>query len=357
MTSKNKFNFDPIDPKAASQRKSRSPGPMVAAVREAAENLQESTEAKIEQRRRNAEDAKSFRSAKSDGLVLERIPLSDVQTDDLPRDRLDLARVATSDEMDELKSSIRSRGQKEPIEVYRDDRGGLQLKKGWRRLTALGQLFEETGEAQFSTVMARIEQGEHDRLSRYIDMVEENVVREDLSFAEMALVVSRAMHDPNIEETSSDALIQRLYGSLHKMKRSYIRSFVYLQMIYGGTLKWPKAISRNLGVDVVREIKAGADTDYLDRELGKVESADAQNAVLTEFVRRAKVQHIPTDEFETVEAPKPKGPAKEKFEFHVDGLKVTARQGECRIVGEADFASLPREQLEKAVRAFREALA
>ncbi len=220
MSSKNKFGFAPLDADEAAPRRERSPGPMGAAVRDAAENLQEVTEAKVEQRRRNAEDAKSFRTAQDEGRVLVRLPLSDIATDDLPRDRLELDVVAASDEMEELKASIRERGQKEPIEVYLGVDGRYQLKKGWRRLTALSQLYGETGEAQFATVIARVEAGQADRILRYVDMVEENVVREDLTFAEMAQVAIIAAQDDGVEEADPSELVNRLYGALHKTKRS-----------------------------------------------------------------------------------------------------------------------------------------
>ena len=118
MSSKNKFGFAPVEAPTSGSRRNRQPGPMGAAVRDVAENLQEATEAKIEQRRRNAEDAKTFRQAQGEGRVLYQIDLSEIFTDDLPRDRLALEEVAQSDEMEELKSSIRERGQREPVEVY-----------------------------------------------------------------------------------------------------------------------------------------------------------------------------------------------------------------------------------------------
>jgi len=251
MTKKNKFGIEPLAP-VGELRRERSVGPMGAAVREAAEDLHASTEAKVEQRRRNAEDAKAFRDAQAEGRVLVRIPLGEISTTALPRDRIDLEAVALADEMEELKSSIRARGQKEPVEVFRDADGVLQLKKGWRRLTALRQLLDETGDEAFGTVVARIDERAAERLERYIDMVEENVVREDLTFAEMAQVVLEAAADPSVEEQDTDVLVNRLYGSLHKMKRSYIRSFVTLLDELGDALRWPKAVPRNLGVEVVR---------------------------------------------------------------------------------------------------------
>ncbi|MGS4946131.1 ParB N-terminal domain-containing protein [Meridianimarinicoccus sp. RP-17] len=345
--SKNKFGFDPIDPKPAAKRE-RNVGPMGAAVREAAASLAETTEAKIEQRRKNAEDAKAWRAAEAQGRVLVTLLLSDVATDDLPRDRLDLEAVARSDEMEELKASIRARGQREPIEVYRDATGQYQLKKGWRRLTALKQLLAETGEDDFLRVVARVEPGGEattpDRVSRYIDMVEENVVREDLTFAEMAQVAIQAARDPEVEGDHPDAMVGRLYASLHKMKRSYIRSFVFLLTELEGALKWPKAVSRNLGVDLARVLKAQPDrTAMLRRSLTACAAPEDQAETLAFFLRSSQ---------KSAAAAKAPRERREKYEFHVGSTKVTARSGECRIVSTRDFADVPRDRLERAIRAF-----
>ncbi len=344
--SRNKFGFEPMDPQTPAPKRDRSVGPMGAAVRDAASSLQDATEAKVEQRRRNTEDAKSFRAAQADGRLLEDVDVADIQTDDLPRDRLDLNAVESSDDMEELKTSIRARGQREPIELYRDGQGVLQLKKGWRRLTALRQLFAETGEVRFSKVTARIEVRAESRLDRYIDMVEENVVRENLTFAEMAQVAILAAQDSSVDEIDPDAMVSRLYGSLHKMKRSYIRSFVFLLTQLGDALKWPKAVARNLGVDVSRAVRSVDGLDALKDRLHQCDTSEAQNDVLAKFVADAA----------GTARPKAKAPPKEKREFHVGKMKITARKGECRIVSNLDFASLPKEQLERAIEAFEEAL-
>ncbi|WP_298262163.1 ParB N-terminal domain-containing protein [uncultured Litoreibacter sp.] len=346
MTRDNKFGFAPIETKSVKPRE-RAVGPMGAAVRDAAESLTESTEAKVEQRRQNADDAKAFRAAADEGRVLERVILSDVHTDDLPRDRLELDAVAQSDEMEELKSSIMARGQKEPVELYRGDDGRLQLKKGWRRFTALSQLFAETGDEAYSGIIARIAKADDNRLMRYIDMVEENVVREDLTFAEMAQVAITAASDAQVEEGSADVLVGRLYGALHKMKKSYIRSFVTLLEALEEDLSWPKSVPRNLGVDVARAFKAGqGDVAELRSRLAVAATPDAQNAVLADFAGGAAPTAKPS-----VKAPK------QKFEFHVGQTKVTARQGECRIVSKQDYASIPKAQLQRAIKAFEDALA
>lgn len=348
MSSKNKFGFGPLETKSVTPRRERSVGPMSAAVREAAESLQETTDSKVEQRRRNAEDAKAFRFARDEGLVLVRLNLGEISVDDLPRDRLELDAVAMSDEMEELKSSIRERGQREPIEVYVGADGRYQLKKGWRRFTALSQLFSETGDAAFSMITARIEASEGDRISRYVDMVEENVVREDLTFAEMAQVAITAAQDEGVDEVDPAEMVNRLYGALHKTKRSYVRNFVFLMTVLGPALKWPKEVSRNLGVDAARGLRKPEDAEALIAELTGCGSAEAQNLVLSRFVQRQKV---------TVKPKEKKVDLKQKFEFFVGDTKVTARQGECRLISDRDFATIPKDRLEDAVKAFQEVLA
>tara|TARA_R110002096_G_scaffold108686_10_gene237875 strand:- start:683 stop:1183 length:501 start_codon:yes stop_codon:yes gene_type:complete len=49
------------------------------------------------------------------------------------------------------------------------------------------------------------------------------------------------------EFREADALVGRLYGSLHKMKRSYIRSFVFLLSALGLTCAFPKRYPATLG--------------------------------------------------------------------------------------------------------------
>lgn len=346
MTSKNKFGFGPIDEQTARKRRERSVGPMGAAVREAAGSMQESTDAKVEQRRKNAEDAKAFREAQEQGRVLVAVPLADVHTTDLPRDRLDLDAVAASDEMEELKSSIRERGQKEPIELYRDGQGALQLKKGWRRFTALSQLFAATEDSVFATVLARIDDGPDNRIARYIDMVEENVVREDLTFAEMAQVALMAAADDATGDVDADAMVARLYGALHKMKRSYIKRFVHLLTSLGDDLRFPKAVARNLGVDVARALTTADEIEQLRAALRGCGSEAEQSAVLHNFLKAAR----------TGEPQAAKPARKEKRELHIGAMKVTARNGECRIVTPVDFTGIPKETLEAAVAAFEKAL-
>lgn len=326
-------------------RETRKHGPMGAAVRE-------TKETRLEQHRQNAADAKAYRDAQADGRVLFELDVSSIHTDDLPRDRLSLKDVAASDEMEELKTSIRNRGQKEPIEVYEGPDGRLQLKKGWRRLTALKQLYSESGDQVFATVIARFADPVEARIARYIDMVEENVVREDLSFAEMAQVAITAAQDSDLAESDPDAMVGRLYSSLHKMKRSYVRSFVFLLTELGDVIRWPKAIARNLGVDVVRALKNNpSEKKFLSAMLVAANTVEEQTESFKAFL-----ESVQDRQYGPVSTPvKPEKP-RDTVELRVGNSKVKARNGECRIVSDIDFTTVPRERIIRAIEAFEASL-
>lgn len=350
---RNRFGFEPIEDMPTGVAPRRRGGPMAAAVRETAEHAAEEAEARVEARRQNAADAKAWRAAEAEGRVLARVPLDEVATDDLPRDRLDLAGVAEADAMDELKASIRAHGQKEPVELY-VHAGALQLKKGWRRFTALGQLYAETGDARFATVLARIDRGVDrapdrgadrggdDRLRHYVDMVEENILREDLTFAEMAQLAIEAAHDPAIEGAAPEAMVPRLYGALHKTKRSYIRAFVSLLGLLGEDLRFPKAVARDQGVALARALAEHPErVGPLKRALAVVRDADDQAATIRAAIAGRAAEPAPQ--------PRPR-------RLTVGGIAVTVRPGEVRLGGAADYTALPEARLAAAVAAFQAAL-
>jgi ParB family chromosome partitioning protein len=246
--------------------------------------------------------------------------------------------------MEELKASIRARGQREPLELYRDARGGLQLKKGWRRLTALRALHAETGDARFAEAVVRIDARGPDReaarIALYVDMVEENAIREDLSFAEMAQLVITARDDSRTGLTSYDEAVMRLYGALHKMKRSYIRQFVTVMHLLGPALPFPRAIPRDLGVELGRALRERHElAGHLAASLPRAATPAAQNALLAAALRT------------------PAPPRERPDRFAAAGFTVTVRPGALALKGGPDFTALPRERLEAALAAFAAALA
>lgn len=332
----------------------RRPGPMAVAGRESAEAMTRIVEEQSEQRRRNAEEAAAWRSAQAEGLVLVRLPLVSIGLDDLPRDRMSLDAVAQSEAMEELKASIRARGQREPIEVFEGLDGRFQLKTGWRRLEALRQLNAEFPDSGFDVVLARVEGRRIDRAALYVGMVEENAIREDVSFAEMAHVAIAMARDPETGATTPDEAVTQLYASLHKIKRSTIRRFVELIEAVGSELVEARAVPKHLGGEVARLLQGEPRrVARLRRELEAANDAASQNAVLVAFVA---AETAALESGVSASAPaataRLKEGARQKYEFHHAEMKVTARRGEVRIKASEDFASMPRERLEAAVAAF-----
>lgn len=337
----------------------RRPGPMAAAGRESSEALTRIAEDQAMQRTRNAEEADAFRAARASGLVLTRLPLAAVRATVLRRDRMDLAAVAAAPEMEELKASLRQRGQREAIEVFAVGAGVYELKSGWRRLEALRQLHAETGEARFTHVVARVAATDADRDGLYVDMVEENAIREDVSFAEMAQVAIAMAADPDTVVNTAEEAVNRLYASLQKVKRSNIRRFVELIEAIGDLLPAPRDIPKNLGADAARAIAGRPHrVAALRARLASARDAAAQNAALAAAVAEAQAV---APAAETVSAPAGEGARRdgrsgEKYEFRHEEMKITARPGEVRIRCDDDFAEMPRDRLEAAIAAFRAAL-
>ena len=71
----------------------------------------------------------SLARARDEGRMVVQIPLDQIETDHLVRDRM----VVEEDEMQTLMTSLRSRGQQTPIEVVQLGPDRYGLISGWRR--------------------------------------------------------------------------------------------------------------------------------------------------------------------------------------------------------------------------------
>ena len=201
-------------------------GPMASAVRENAEALRVRAEAERAIRAENDALAHEFVRLRGQGLVLSSLDIGEVRTNKLTRDRRDL----DSDGLQELMDSIRAIGLSNPIQVEAAA-DGFELIQGLRRLSAYRALFEETGDAQYRSIPAVVlAEGETLELL-YRRMVDENLIRSDISFAEMAALARSYAEDPGTSAESVDAAVQALYGSAGKQKRSYIRAFAKMMAV------------------------------------------------------------------------------------------------------------------------------
>lgn len=191
-----------------------------------------------------------LRQARDGGLLVQKLPLSAVMVDHLSRDRL----MADAEDLKALVESIRSHGQRTPIEVVDLDNGTYGLISGWRRLTALEMLAKETGDAAYETVLALLRRPDS-ASDAYVAMVEENEVRVGLSYYERARVAALAVGQ-GVFATEKLAL-QRLFATASRAKRSKIGSFLTLYHALDGSLRFPTQLSERLGLKLAKTLEQG----------------------------------------------------------------------------------------------------
>lgn len=322
-------------------------GPMAAAITENADALRQRAEAEQAIRDENDKLAHEHVRLKKLGLVTDLIDIGAIETSKLTRDRS----ASADPELDELKDSIRAIGLSNPIRVEMDGEG-YQLVQGFRRLSAYRALFEETGDEKFARIPAGIVASGETLDGLYRRMVDENLVRKDLSFAEMAqLAISYAQDEGTKLDTVADAVAE-LYASAGRQKRAYIRHFANLLEMIGPRLKHPEAIPRALGLQLEKRLsqEEGAAVKLRSALTAAMpNTADAELAVLRDHAA----------EKSTAKAAKPSTPtAKTTLRCNVPAgtVRCSARNGKVELAMARDFSSVDRHRLEQAVAAFMAAL-
>ena len=198
-----------------------------------------------------AEVAQTLTAARSEGRLIQRIPLHLIDADHLVRDRI----AADAEDMAVLKDSIRQRGQQTAIEVVALEEGRFGLISGWRRLGALRDLAFESKDAAFETVLA-IVRTPQDAADAYVAMVEENEIRVGLSFYERARIVARSV-DKGVFRSDRIALAQ-LFAAVSRSKRSKIGNFVGLVRMLDTVLKYPTDLTERSGLALAQALEADA---------------------------------------------------------------------------------------------------
>ena len=227
--------------------------------------------------------AGEVKRARTEGRMIQSLPLSAVDAGYLQRDRI----TANTEELDELVASIRDRGQQTPIEVVALPDGGYGLISGWRRLTALRKLYDATGETQFAQVNA-IERHPESAADAYVAMVEENEIRLGLSYYERARIVAKAVEQGAYD--SEKQALQSLFSTASRAKRSKIKSFLVIYHALDAYLQFPSAIPERLGISLARQIEDDTDRQIITRlflaEIGTQSSSEelaALQRALAEF--------------------------------------------------------------------------
>lgn len=222
--------------------------------------------------------------ARSEGRLVQRLALDQIDTDHLVRDRIAL----DEEELGHLIASLREHGQRTPIEVTELPSGRFGLISGWRRIQALTRLFSQTGEARFAEVQALLRRPDTAR-DAYIAMVEENEIRLGLSYYERARIAARAV-DAGVFQSEKQAL-QQLFASASRARRSKIGSFLSIYRQLEGALRFPAAIPERLGLALAQALETRAsEIPGLVADLIATPAVDAvaEQAFLSAFVTGKK---------------------------------------------------------------------
>ncbi len=229
-----------------------------------------------------AEVTETLVRAREEGRMILRLPLAQIDTGYLVRDRLQ----SDGEDMQALIESLRQRGQQTPIEVAPLGQERYGLISGWRRCAALAHLYAETSDPRFDGVLALVRQPDQSS-DAYLAMVEENEIRVGLSFYERARIVARTVEN-SVYQSHSEAL-KALFASASKAKRSKIKSFVGLVTRLDDSLRYPQAIGERLGLQMARDLEQNpALVDRLKSSLAKAQPAtsESEQAVIVSVLKQ-----------------------------------------------------------------------
>jgi ParB family chromosome partitioning protein len=323
-------------------------GPMASAIAESAGALAERVDKEAEIRVENDRLAHEFVRLKRAGLIVDLVPVDAIAMDKLTRDR----KVARDGEIDELKESIRTLGLSNPIQVEAVG-DSYELVQGFRRLTAFRELHAETGDSAYATIPAGIIATGETLERLYRKMVDENLVRRNISFAEMAILARRYSDDPNTREDTIQAAIETLFGSAGRQKKNYIGHFASLLDRIGDLVEYPEEISRALGLQLEKvlstEPRRLSDLRTRLQVLPRTGSASEVSA-LREFLASASSAQP--------KARASKSAAKTTLRFSSPGgmVRCIASDGRIELRAERDFSTLDRHALEAALEVFFRAI-
>ncbi len=327
-------------------------GPMATAISETADATRERQEIEAQIRSENDALAHEHVRLKRLGLVVELVPLDLVEMTKLVRDR----KKGPDFELAELKASIAELGLSNPVRLEARADGRFELIQGYRRLSAYRELLDETGDAdRYGRIPAAVSQPGDDLEALYRKMVDENLVRKDISFAEMAMLALDYAADPGTAITDPDKAVAVLFKSAGYQKRSYIRTFMAVVERLGQDLLFPQDIPRALGIALARRLEeVDGLAAQIQAELKGWENRSVADemAVLRRYAGEAAEAEVGIPAVSpTVRVDKP-AKAKTSFQFdRKDGRgKCVAAVGKLEIQLDRDFTTIDRRRLEQAVR-------
>lgn len=285
------------------------------------------------------------------GPVISLVALDQIEMTRLVRDR----RSGPDFDLSELKTSLAELGLSNPIHLEARGDGRYELIQGYRRLSACRELLAETGEAdRYGRIPAVVHPPSADLPALYRRMVDENLVRKDISLAEMAGLALDYAADPGTPVNDPERAVAVLFKSASYQKRSYIRSFLPVMDRLGPDLLYPQDIPRALGLTLARRLEEVAGLAPLIRQELKGwdnRSVQEELAILRRFAGDDPVERTKADP--ALPAPWPNGPAKAWTSFQFDRPQgrgtCVAAHGKLEIRLEMDFAAIDRRRLEQAL--------
>ncbi|MEM7319057.1 MAG: ParB N-terminal domain-containing protein [Pseudomonadota bacterium] len=254
-------------------------------------------------------------------------------------------------ELEELKASIRDVGLSNPIRVEPREDGKFELVQGMRRLSAYRALLLETGDETYARIPAGL-MSRADAVASYRRMVDENLVRKDISFAEMATLARGYAQDPAHDCPDVDKAVGELFKSASYTKRSYIRAFASLLCQLEPFLAHPNAIPRNLGVELKRRMDADETlVDQIRSDLLDMTQRTAEDEAA--ILRRHAGRSAKESTRQTPGEPAAAKPRTAKTTFQVRSAKGVAKcsasNGRIDLRFDLDFTRIDRSRLERAI--------
>lgn len=287
------------------------------------------------------------------------IPLDAISTKKLQRDRS----CHLDPQIDDLKASILATGLSNPIRIDASRPGKYELIQGWRRLSAYRALLADTGLACFAEIPAIPVENFTSTAKLYRRMVDENMVRKDLSWAEMGRI-AMIYKDSSDCDTMDDA-IDTLFASASPQKRSYVRHFADLMLMLEKVLEYPESIPRALGIALNISLKNDSRRiGLLCTALRAQPKRDAATEldILRYFAAEPENPgDAPLIPRGTYTPPKPARAPKRpeamlRYDLMGGAVSCTLAPGRVELLLDRDFSQTPRHRLEAAVAAFCAAL-
>ena len=255
-----------------------------------------------------SEIAQELSSARTEGRLIQRLPLDAVDPAYLVRDRAAL----DEDEMQVLCDSLAARGQQTPDEVTETAPGRYGLISGFRRYKALQRL----NQSEILAILRRPAEA----AEAYQAMVEENEVRAGLSFYERGRIVARAC-DAGVYRTDRLAL-GALFSAVPRSRRSKIGAFVTLVRALDEVLTYPTHLSEKLGLGLAKRL--AEDAGFAQRLAARLRDAPpadaaAEIAILTRALQPAPAETSPAAPALRDDVPPPPRPEPEAL---AEGLEM-----------------------------------